>query len=158
MAPLNAARAAGQGAQNTLIQTASVLTGIELTSAHQAVLRAEWTVPLGPGAITLSRSRTGRLCGTDRGALVSMADQLTYLGAGMRPWVRTEIQPCRAQSGCGKDTVQLGEVELRSVNGKPSGRKGEQLELGSTTRSVSFQHYIARLKQPRIGRILLGEW
>ncbi len=32
--PLKAARAAGQGAQNTLISTASVLTGIELTCAH----------------------------------------------------------------------------------------------------------------------------
>jgi len=59
-----------------------------------------------------------------------MADQLTYPGAGMRPGVRTEIQPRRAQSGCGKDTVQLDEVELRSVNGKPSGRKGEQLLEG----------------------------
>ena len=31
MTPLNAARAAGQSAQNSLIQTASLLTGIELT-------------------------------------------------------------------------------------------------------------------------------
>ena len=38
--PLNAARAAGQGAQNTLIETASVLTGIELTSHILAPLCA----------------------------------------------------------------------------------------------------------------------
>ena len=32
--PLNAARAAGQGVQNTLIKTASVLTSIELKSVQ----------------------------------------------------------------------------------------------------------------------------
>jgi len=49
--PLNAARAAGQGAQNTLIWTASVLTGIELTSAHNERLRVRVATATRPRTV-----------------------------------------------------------------------------------------------------------
>jgi len=113
------------------------------------VLRAEWTVPLEPGAVTLSKSRTGRLCGTDAGSPVSNGWSARVPGRWLADPGQDRDPALPRIDGMRKDTVQLGEVELRRRNGKPGQRKP------NSRRKVSRP--TARLSRKTPGRSSLGE-
>jgi hypothetical protein len=111
---------------STLLRTATSVGNHAVSSLHIGSAGRGVGRSFGPGAVTLSKSRTGRLCGTDRGLAGRHGRSARVPGR----WLadpgqdRDPALPCVDRMR--NDTVQLGQVELRSVIGEPGRPEAEQ--------------------------------